>query len=259
MRTCGCPAPRTLRGSTTAATSPLCLHSMVCGHRRDGLDSLWMMWRRLIHLLCSLFSIESFLPGGSPRWILTNNGGNGFENQNYLNVSFSVNTLFTEFACWLNCGVYLDGILFKRPAAVKQRKLQIRGVNSVNPDKDHLYSNNKSEEQATKRWTFFGTGWGGGSDAFLTNLIWFKAETSLKPAWLVQQRPARVDRRIFQCHFPHRVHSSLPGAHDRFHRVRVFRDRGHPLWDAVLQDRRGKLPSEGEDRCDWGRVLPTTR
>lgn len=54
-----------------------------------------------------------------------------------------------------NVVFYLDGILFKRPAAVKQRKLQIRGVNSVNPDKDTLYSNNKSEEQAKKRWTFF--------------------------------------------------------------------------------------------------------
>lgn len=60
---------------------------------------------------------------------------------------------------------------------------------------------------------------------------------------------------IFVILSAHRIHSGVPGPHDRFHCVWDVWAGGHTLRNTVFQDRRRKLRSEGEDCCDWRSVL----
>lgn len=60
---------------------------------------------------------------------------------------------------------------------------------------------------------------------------------------------------IFVILSAHRIHSGVPGPHDCFHCVWDVWAGGHTLRNTVFQDRRRKLRSEGEDRCDWRSVL----
>lgn len=56
----------------------------------------------------------------------------------------------------------------------------------------------------------------------------------------------------------HRVHSGLPGTHDRCHCVWDVWARGYARRNAVLKNRRRKLRPEGEDRCNRRSILFAT-